>query len=115
MNATVDTAENNAVAWYTTNSGASTHVVGTALGNALGLFDMSGNVNEWVWDWNGTYTTGTPYTDTDSKGPTTGTARVIRGGSWSSAATLLRGANRSNNNTPWYTGNNIGFRPVRRP
>ena len=113
-NATVDTAEINAVAWYTTNSGAATHVVGTALGNALTLFDMSGNVYEWVWDWDGTYTTSPPYTDTDSKGPTTGTLRVNRGGSWFSTATNLRGALRTNN-FPWDAGNIIGFRPVRRP
>lgn len=113
-NATVDTAENNAVAWYTTNSGAATHPVGTALGNALGLFDMSGNVYEWVWDWSASYTTATPYTDADSQGPASGTSRVNRGGSWNSPATTLRGALRSNT-SPWLTSNFIGFRPVRRP
>ncbi len=113
-NALIDTAENNAVAWYTTNSGSMTHPVGTALGNALGLFDMSGNVFEWVWDWDGTYTTATPYTDADSKGPVAGTYRVFRGGSWSSAAAFLQGSNRSSSN-PWDTFSNVGFRPVRRP
>lgn len=113
-NGTVDTPENNAVAWYTTNSAGATHPVGTALGNALGLFDMSGNVFEWVWDWNGTYTTGAPYTDADSKGPAAGTFRVFRGGAWDDIANNLRGANRSLGN-PWDAANPVGFRPVRRP
>ena len=113
-NATVDTAENNAVAWYTTNSGAATHPVGTALGNALGLFDMSGNVDEWVWDWVGTYTTATPYIDADSQGPTTGIRRVLRGGSWPGAAADLRSSGRINY-FPYDEASSFGFRPVRRP
>jgi sulfatase modifying factor 1 len=109
-----DPAENNAVAWYTTNSGSMTHPVGIALANALGLFDMSGNVREWLWDWNGTYTTATPYTDADSMGPSTGTTRVTRGGGWNGPAFNLRGANRDSNG-PWSTFLTLGFRPVRRP
>ena len=114
-NATVDTAENNAVAWYTTNSGAATQVVGTRLGNALGLFDMSGNVYEWVWDWWAVaFTTSTPYTDADSKGPTSGTSRVYRGGSYNASAVFLRNSHRVNG-APQTIDAGIGFRPVRRP
>jgi len=113
-NTLVDTAEINAVAWYTTNSGAATHVVGTALGNGLGLFAMSGNVAEWVWDWEATYTTATPYTDADSKGPASGTGRVLPGGGWNDAAPTLRGSDR-NFNSPWNAPNALGFRPARRP
>lgn len=114
-NAAIDTAENNAVAWYATNSGGVTHPVGAALGNALGLFDMSGNVYEWVWDWNGTYTTSTPYTDADSKGASgVGSLRVARGGSLSSAATDVQTSFR-NNSPPSSSNNALSFRPVRRP
>ncbi len=110
-----DTAATGLVAWYTANSGSKTNAVGGKTANALGIFDMSGNVWEWVWDWNGTYTTTTPYTDADSKGPTSDTNRVSRGGGWNNIATTLRVAFRSNSNLPWITFNDIGFRPVRRP
>lgn len=113
-NGLVDAAENDPVAWYTTNSTSATHVVGTALGNALGLFDMSGNAYEWVWDWDGTYTSATPYTDADSKGPTNGSGRLSRGGWWVGAATFLRASSR-NVTSPWIAGATLGFRPVRRP
>ncbi len=113
-NGTVDDAEIDAVAWWTNNSGPATHVVGTARGNALDLFDMSGNVYEWVWDWNGAYTAVAPYTDADSKGPTTGTNRVDRGGGWNNVSSNQQSSIRDNNN-PWYTDSSIGFRPVRRP
>lgn len=113
-NATVDTAENNAVAWYVTNSGAATRIVGTALGNALGLFDMSGNVYEWVWDWDGTYTLSSPYTDADSKGTATGSFRIHRGAGWTGTALELRGSARVSN-PPWGASSSIGFRVARRP
>ena len=52
--------------WYTDNSGAKTHEVGTKKANELGIFDMSGNVGEFCQDW---------YDNSNS-------SRVIRGGSW---------------------------------
>jgi formylglycine-generating enzyme required for sulfatase activity len=68
------------VAWYKNNSGDSTHPVGQKKANELGIYDMSGNVDEWCWDWYGyAYPSGVT---TDLKGPTTTKSmRVARGGS----------------------------------
>lgn len=67
------------VAWYTGNSGNTTHTVGTKSANELGIYDMSGNAGEWCWDWYGsTYPSGGT---TDPQGPsTTQTFRLLRGG-----------------------------------
>ena len=71
------------VAWYEANSGLSTHAVGTKLENELGLYDMSGNVCEWNWDWWGsTFPTESP----DPRGPATGLHRVWRGGAYQTGA-----------------------------
>jgi formylglycine-generating enzyme required for sulfatase activity len=66
-------------AWYNKNADNKTHEAGKKLANELGLFDMNGNVDELCWDWSGTYKTGTITNDT---GEASGSARVIRGGSW---------------------------------
>ncbi|MDR2051110.1 MAG: formylglycine-generating enzyme family protein [Deltaproteobacteria bacterium] len=72
-------------AWYDRNSGNSTHPVGGKEPNAWGLYDMLGNVNEWVQDWfAGDYYGRGPARD--PAGPSSGTLRVRRGGSWSDAA-----------------------------
>ena len=70
-------------AWILGNSGGTTHPVGTKLPNEIGLYDMNGNVGQWVWDrWAGSaYPTGAM---SDPTGPASGTERVIRGGSWGS-------------------------------
>jgi formylglycine-generating enzyme required for sulfatase activity len=67
------------VAWYRNNSGNSTHTVGQKSANELGIYDMSGNVWDWCWDWWGSaYPSGGT---TDPKGSsTTQTYRLMRGG-----------------------------------
>ncbi len=69
----------NAVAWYSVNSGFSSHPVGTKAPNELGTHDMSGNLIEWCWDWYGPYSS-TP--QTNPTGPASGPFRVLRGGAW---------------------------------
>jgi len=68
-----------AVAWQRHNSAKVPHPVGLKQPNGLGIFDMSGNVWEWVLDWSGPY----PSThQNDPKGTMSGSTRVRRGGSW---------------------------------
>jgi formylglycine-generating enzyme required for sulfatase activity len=99
------------VGWYGSNSGQTTHIVRTKAPNELGLYDMSGNLWEIVWDWYGSYYT---YTDpeVDPQGPLTGIFRGFRGGFWQADASYSRNSNRSNAG-PANTAASYGFRVVR--
>jgi sulfatase modifying factor 1 len=109
-----DYSEVNAVAWWESNNGSNTHDVGQKDANSLGLYDMSGNVFEWCWDWLGAYTTSSPYTDADTRGPDSGTHRIVRGGSWDFDAFYLRVSNRYSC-VPTIPDCFLGFRLVRKP
>lgn len=109
----------DSVAWYQDNStnpknkmfmGRGTHEVGTKAPNELGLYDMSGNVREWVNDVFGAYTANA---QTDPKGPLQGESRVFRGGSWDDRVIACRVSYR-NENDPGIADpyGRLGFRIV---
>ena len=102
----------DAVAWYYGNSGNSTHPCGTKRANALGIYDMSGNVCEWCKDWySSSYTS---YDTHNPSGPSSGSYRVFRGGCWYYDAPLCRVAYRGVS-SPGYRSSGLGFRVVLLP
>ena len=73
----------DAIAWYSGNSGDQTHPARLKQPNAWGLYDMLGNVKEWVADWHDeTYYQTLPSLAIDPQGPSNGVHRVLRGGYW---------------------------------
>jgi formylglycine-generating enzyme required for sulfatase activity len=101
------------VAWYEPSKDGkitgNVHGVGQKNPNELGLYDMSGNIMEWCWDWLDKY----PSTaQVNPVGPATGTLRIIRGGSWSTRETFCVVLSRYKND-PWTHAINLGFRVAR--
>ena len=94
--------------WYDSNSNEQTQSVANKIPNELGIYDMSGNAVEWCKDWYGSYSSAT---QTNPKGATTGTYRVIRGGGLADTDTDCRVATRDFI-PPSYSNVDVSFRVV---
>jgi sulfatase modifying factor 1 len=97
-------------AWINSNSDFFNLSVGTKLPNELGLYDMSGNVYEWNWDWYGAYPVGA---QTDYRGPASSTHRVIHGGAFNQDG-FFSGIAIRTNSVPYGQAYSFGFRVVRK-
>ena len=104
---TIET-ELGSYAWYCDNEGSKTHEVKKKLPNGYGLYDMSGNVYEWCWDWYGNYTEGD---STDPTGAGSGLIRVGRGGCYGGASDCR--ASKRSYGSPSLRYYDLGFRLVR--
>jgi formylglycine-generating enzyme required for sulfatase activity len=100
----------NDTGWYRDNSGNTSHPVGQKPANAWGLFDMHGNMFELCWDRLGNYSSDT---QNNPRGPDTGDARVLRGGSFNYAGNDLRSAYRRTSISAVFKNDHIGFRLAR--
>ena len=99
----------DAITWNIGNSEEHTHPVGEKLPNAWGLYDMLGNVWEWVEDWHGDYPGGFVM---DPRGPRSGLNRITRGGGWGASSSYQRAPARLPEN-PNHRSEYQGFRLLR--
>ena len=104
-----DVSQLGMYAWYDKNAGNATHPVGQKQSNPWSLYDMHGNVWEWVQDWYGSYTAAS---SVDPTGPASGTSRVRRGGSSFNDSRFVRAARRFSS-APSNRDAGIGFRLAR--
>ncbi|GAB1371835.1 hypothetical protein MASR1M45_18970 [Candidatus Kapaibacterium sp.] len=98
----------NSIGWYCGNTGRA-NKIGKKTPNPFGIYDMNGNVCEWVWDRTGYYSANDQI---DPTGPSSGGDRMVRGGSWQNYAINCRSANRHYGYSPT-TRHVFGFRIVR--
>ncbi len=106
-------ADADEVAWYAENSDGEPHWPATKKANNLGIYDLTGNVAEWCFDWYGPYDS---YSETDPEGPGQPSLpidrrRVVRGGSYNSSSYYLRNTYRTSR-FPGDEGNDVGIRLV---
>jgi len=99
------------IAWHDGNSDQTTHAIGTKKANGFGLYDMLGNVFEWVNDYYGAYSDDE---QTNPQGPSWGSYRVVRGGSWYHVTHCVRSSFRAYG-TPHLSNDYLGFRVSRTP
>jgi formylglycine-generating enzyme required for sulfatase activity len=110
-NGSTDDSTVGALAWYSLNANSRTHAVGGKQANGFGLYDMLGNVFEWVNDGYDAYPSSA---QTNPTGPVSSSFRMVRGGSWYPGPQSVRSSNRSQT-TPNSAGNELGFRVARNP
>ena len=100
-------------AWYNDNSNSTTHEVGTKKANAFGLYDMSGNVYEWCWNWLTYSYDAETEGGSDPTGTSAGSRRALRGGCWRFNSDYCAVSCRNEHAIPCNGGDFLGFRVVR--